>query len=64
MDREVAEIGRTLGLEFNYDRVLDDFLVPNSSFLGEYSVLLSERERCSLGPNSGFEIFVPGRQDG
>ena len=22
------------------------------------------RERCSSGPNTGFEIFVPGRQDG
>jgi predicted DsbA family dithiol-disulfide isomerase len=27
MDREVAEIGRTLGLEFNYDRVL---ITPNT----------------------------------
>ena len=22
------------------------------------------RERCSSGPNAGFEILVPGRQDG
>jgi hypothetical protein len=33
-------------------------------FAGESCVILHWCERCSFGPNSGFEIFVPGRQDG
>ncbi len=27
-------------------------------------VVFSPRERCSLGSSSGFEVFVPGRQNG
>jgi hypothetical protein len=28
------------------------------------AMVLFQCERYSFGPNSGFEIFVPGRQDG
>jgi hypothetical protein len=38
--------------------------LPNFPFSGEYCVVLFRCERCSFGPNSGFEIFVPGRLDG
>jgi predicted DsbA family dithiol-disulfide isomerase len=43
MDREVAEIGRTLGLEFNYGRVF-----KNAQYAGgSSSALVGERQRLA-----------------